>query len=181
MIFGDPQLFAIEAVLDKADAAKGSLPNTQVAGRIRVIMSGCTIGNFDEPHCWFGPPSNEMSNLPFDSLWHPFFDDLDYGDVFDVLNLVTFGADREGCIDEHLCDGMMSELPFTSDDIEINSFLMNSSEAFDGWKCFLLRPPGNDLVALSIKWPSKEIDVSRFPVILFQNTVNEFSRWIMEQ
>jgi len=122
-----------------------------------------------------------MSSLPLESLWHPFFNDLDYDEIFDVLDLVEYGADRDGYIEVHQCEEMISELPFSADDLGGYTFLMNSSEAFDGWKCFLLRPPGRDLVVLTKKRPSKEIVVSCIPVILFQNTVQEFSRWINQQ
>lgn len=181
MMFGDPQLFAIKAVRDKPDTTWGPVSEKHIAGRMHVIMPGCIVGNFDEPYCWLRPPCSQMSDLVLDSLWHPIFDSLDYDKMFDVLNLVKFGADREGCIDEKQCDRMISELPFSANEIGNYTFLTNSSEAFDGWTCFLLHPPGRELVALSTRWPSKEVAASRFPIDLFQNTVNEFACWIEQQ
>lgn len=174
MIFGDPQQFAIEALLDGADSTCGPVSGNNIAGRIRVWMSGSDIGDFDEEHCWLGPVYMAMAELRLEKLWHPSFGDLSCDEIFDRLNLVKFAADRQGCGDNETLPDIESQ----GEQLARFTFLLNSSEAFDGWKSFLVHPPGSELMALVMTHGSPEVDVFRFSAEAFRSAVNAFGQWI---
>ena len=176
MMFGDPQVFAIEATLEPGPL--GPVFGNNIAGRIRVWMSGHPVGDFDNEHCWLGPPYQGLVEIPLDELWHSSFEGLACEEIFDRLNFAVFAADRHGSIDTDCCDRSSAEVELEVEQMNQFTFLLNTSEAFDGWKSFLVHPPGSKLMALVLTHGSPGVEVFRFPVEQFRRAVSEFGQWI---
>jgi len=60
-------------------------------------------------------------------------------------------------------------------------FLLKSSEAFDGWKAFLVRPSEGSLIALVLKSDLPDIVGLHFSVEAFRQAAGAFARWFDEQ
>ena len=179
MIFGDPQLFAAEAILEPGPEY-GPVSGNNIAGRIRIWMSGQAIGNFDNPHCWLGPPHQHLAEMvrSCDELWHISFNSLSTEAIFDRLNLLVFAANRDGSVSNE-CEGEKSDF-FGMEEKTFDRFmfLLHSSEAFDGWKAFLVHPPGSELLALVFPIKSPVVTAYRFPVDVFRQAVHDLGEWI---
>ncbi|MFK7742743.1 MAG: hypothetical protein AB8H80_20690 [Planctomycetota bacterium] len=109
-----------------------------------------------------------------DTLWHSSFEGLDDDAVFDRLDDLCYRSHRGERIDD---GGTVDELD--SEDWDRFSFLLHSSEAFDGWKSFLLRPSATELIVLVSKAPQKVVVPHRFPVDVFTAAVGAFSAWLL--
>jgi hypothetical protein len=60
-------------------------------------------------------------------------------------------------------------------------FLLNSSEAFDGWKAFLLSPSPTMLLALVRVHRTSGFHAFEFSAQAYRTAVNEFDNWLTAQ
>lgn len=179
MFFGDLQLFAVEAILEPGPEY-GPVSGNNIAGRIRIWMSGQAIGDFDNPHCWLGPPYEHLAEKAnsLDELWDASFNGLGPETIFDRLNLLLFGANRHDSIGGERDDETWDSFALEARGFDRYIFLLHSSEAFDDWKAFLVHPPGGELVALVLSGRSPDVTAYRFPVEVFRQVVRDLGKWI---
>lgn len=176
MLFGDKSEFAVEVIPDSA-YQRGSRGSTQVTGRVRVWMTSFSIGNFEEPLCVLGCVSNELAEtlVELEEYWHPSFASQTADELYDTLDRLCFAAHRGASLEESL-DSILDERKAMG--LSNHSFLMNSSEAFDGWKAFLVKPPGT---AVHVLWTlgdeQNAIRRSVFDAHAFKSAVSAFADW----
>ena len=183
MLFGDPRVFGIEAVLEPGPEF-GPVDNNLIAGRIRIWMSDVAVGNFEEPLCYFRGIEAHLAEtaVALEGYWDTTFDGLEPDAIFDRLDYLTFAAHRHQCLDLLPNWDEVAYLSATrSFGNKDFSFLTNVSEAFDGWKVFLTRPPGDELLAIVLPESSDIILSFHFPVYAFRQAVWNFSDWVREQ
>jgi hypothetical protein len=176
MLFGDASRFAVEAALEPGPEY-GPIACGNIAGRIRVWLSGTPVGRFDEPLCVLGGPCNHLVEhaAALDSLWHPSLDNLSPEQIFDRLDWIAFGADRIRPDIDY--DAPPHYSPEEERLFGRFSFLLHSSEAFDGWKSFLINPPNSDLLALVQVGDSTELLAATVPADAFRSAVADFAHW----
>ena len=184
MIFGNPEVFAIEAILEPGPDYECVCSNN-IAGRIRVWMCGHSVGRFDEPACWLGPPCHDLAKMArsLDQLWHGSLDDLSPDEIFDRLDYLYFGAHRGRCLtdDEDWDDEAWNRAASESGDFGRFVFLIHFSEAFDGWKAFLVFPPDADLMALVFRHGSPDVLSFQFSAESFREAVHDFGCWVEQE
>jgi hypothetical protein len=180
-LFGDRQDFAIEAGLNKSEFL-----SRIVYGHMCVWCRGVPLGDIEEPHCMIGGAGGHFrrlvdpvdGKLPVDGLWVEEFEGLDDVAVWNFL---------DGLLWEWHGDDP-AEPCSTRNAIRTNgrhwwdfNFLSNWGEQFDGFKSFLLRPPGDSVRILSRRLPKRmglAVDVSRDT---FVGAVTRFCDWMDEQ
>jgi hypothetical protein len=184
MLFGSPEQFAVEAMLEPGPEY-GFIQGRNLAGRIRIWAAGQAIGRFDEPACWLGPPCQHLVEMEkaLDTLWDASFDGLGLDDIFDRLDYEYFGAHRHRCIEEGWSSEVMARFDPEPTQVGANRFvfLIHSSEAFDGWKPFLVRPSEGNLVALVLEYDRPDIVALHFPTEACRQAVRAFARWFDEE
>jgi hypothetical protein len=179
VIFGNKDQFAIEAFVETGPEF-GPVQGHSVVGRICVWLNGVRVGRLEEPACWLGPPCSDLVNLTtnLESLWDDSFQGLTPEAIFDRLDRDYFGALRH-----RLLDDSDDRVPAHLEVAEAwrFTFLINSSEAFDGWKGFLVRPTSAALMGLVLARDSQDVAVSHFQTDTFCQAVLDFSRWLRAQ
>ncbi len=146
-VFGDPTDFAIEAGVesDRHTAAT-------VWGHMRVWCRGVALGNLDDRYCGLYQAYSEFVRLTanLDSLWADELTGLDDVSAWNFLDGMLYGyhGDIE-LADERTLEECERDAarwgPF--------NFLTNWGEQFDGYKSFLLCPPGDLARVLSRRLP----------------------------
>lgn len=179
MMFGDPSQFAIEAELEPGPDY-GPVQGKNLAGRIRVWIGNREVGRFDEPACWLGPPLLHLLRMRniVDQLWDPSLENLSMDALFDRLDYLCFSSHRGKLLTENWGKVEWEEMERESEGFSQFPFLLNSSEAFDGWKAFLVRPTTTHLIALVAPHPQHEVYSHPFPVADFEAAVDAFSVWL---
>jgi hypothetical protein len=152
-MFGDPADFAIEAGVQPGLAVPSA-----VWGHMRVWCAGQPLGNIGDPFCalylsykLFGWTANHLEDLWDDAL--------------------------EGLSDREACDLLYGDYQR----YDKFNFLANWGEQFDGYKSFLLGPPGRPLRVLSRAFPKSfgpGVDVSRAG---FVRAARGFTEWFEAQ
>ena len=176
MIFGKSDQFAIEAVLEPGPEF-GPVQGNNLVGRIRVWLRGKSIGDFDEPACWLGPPASDFVEqlAQVDRLWDPALEGLRPDSVFAQLDQWYFGeSEITTAPDASKAGGAPGE-------VHRFVFLTNWSESFDGWKAFLVRISESELMALVLADGSVTISVFRVPVQIYREAVQTFAQWLSDQ
>lgn len=178
MTFGDPAEFAVEALLE-TDPRFGPVQGRQIVGRLRVWIGGRAIGRIAEPACWLGPPCEHLLAVRsrLSTLWDPSFDGPSPDAIFDRLDLLCFGAHRGRCRRDGWNDATGNAIEAERRDCERFVFLIHASEAFDGWKGFLVRPSATTLQAL-VADDSHDVVATTFPVTAFTAAVAGFDAWL---
>ncbi|MES1186873.1 MAG: hypothetical protein ABUL60_23875 [Myxococcales bacterium] len=173
VIFGNPDQFAIEAAVETGPEF-APVQGAQVVGRIAVWLNGARVGRLEEPACWLRPPCSHLEEVMarLECLWDDSFLRLTPEEIFDLLDRVYFGAHRH----QVLAD--LAEKPTEVHDAWRFQFLIHSSEAFDGWKGFLVRPTMTSLMGLILARDSNEVVTSHFPKETYCQAVREFSKWL---
>ena len=163
MIFGNTNVFAVEAVL-AAEPAFGR----NIVGSLRCYVAGTPIGNIDERHCVIGSLARELNDLAGkeSGFWHPQLERLTASERFEALDTLFYNTSTE---------------PMTAAQNALGNcnFLTNVSESFDSTKGFALQPaPG------TIQLLVKENDVFshvELPLSAFTKTAASFLKWTVEQ
>jgi hypothetical protein len=176
VLFGDPNEFAIEAVLEPGPEYP-AVQGTSLFGRMCVWMRGRSVGRFDEPCCGLGAPARSFVEVDtaLGTLWDDRFEALAPDEIFDWLDAHCFAAYRHTTLpfDEWPDDPPPSLWRF--------SILINWSEAFDGWKVFLLQPSKERLMALVLTRDAEHVEVYEFSTGAFRSAVRAFARWLDDQ
>jgi hypothetical protein len=173
MIFGTKDVFAVEAILEPGPEFP-VVQGNNLAGRIRVWLCGVSVGRFDEPSCWLAPPCQHLVGFTrrLDQLWDASFDALTSQQIFQRLDSVLFGVQAADSTHEGAAE-IVDAWRFV--------FLLHSSEAFDGWKTFLVRPSATTLNALVKVHQTSDFAVFQFPVKAYVDAVDAFAQWFGEQ
>jgi len=184
-IFGDTHQFAIEALVETGLLWSPTC-SSQLSGRIRVWLRGQALGDLDNWSCWLVPPMSCIVEVAarLEEHWHALLEPLAPEERFDYLDRRFYVAHRDRCLDAGMDDGERMRL-FESIDADDAahpmcdpSFLVNWSEAFDGWKAFLLRPPGKSVQVLWRASGAPAVNVAEFPAQDFAWVVARFASWV---
>lgn len=182
MIFGTPARFAVEALVEPGPEF-GPVQGRNVVGRVRVWIGGEPIGRIEEPACWLRPLLNHLLELRdrLHTLWEPSIAGLSADAIFDRLDGLYFGARRGASL-----RGSWTEPQGTAELEEAKGywrfvFLLHSSESFDGWKAFLVRPTTDSLLALVARHTDQVVVPTTFPEDDFRDAVAGFASWLATQ
>jgi hypothetical protein len=157
-VFGDKADFAIEAGVEP-----GLHTDATVWGHMCVWCRGVPLGDLDERYCALHHAYTEFAwradNL--DSLWADELAGLDDEAAWNVLDGLLYSCHG----DVELADARtLAELQWDAARWGRFNFLTNWGEQFDGYKSFLLCPPGESARVLSRRLPSymgRGVSVSR--------------------
>lgn len=169
-IFGDRSDFAIEAGVELNGHTEGT-----VWGYMCLWCASFPLGDIDERYYGIGHAYSELRwlALNYQNLWAEelaFLDDLRQ---LNFLDAILYGY----------CNGV--ELPETPTLLSLRSdshwnrfnFFTNWGEPFDGYKAFLICPPGEPIKALSRAFP----EVAGFGVSVsrqgFETAIQGFTQW----
>jgi hypothetical protein len=170
-VFGDRADFAIEAGVepDRHTAAT-------VWGHMCVWCRGVPLGNVNNPYCGLYHAYCEFAWLAdnLGSLWADEFTGLDDVGAWNFLDGLLYGYHG----DVELADvSTLEECDRDALRWGRFNFLTNWGEQFDGYKSFLLCPPGDSARILSRRLPpqmGRGVSVSRFG---FESAAAGFARW----
>jgi len=178
VIFGNPESFAIEAIVEPGPDF-GPVQGRNVVGRLRAWIGSAEVGRIQVPACWLGPPCDHLVELceRLQTLWDPSLDGLTPDEQFDRLDHLCFGAHRGRALSDCWSDEEVAEVRRYMRFL----FLLHSSEAFDGWKAFLVRPTSDTLQALVAKDPQHSVQATVFTVAAYTDAVRAFASWLAEQ
>ncbi|MFM7646842.1 MAG: hypothetical protein ACKO50_01990 [Cyanobium sp.] len=180
MLFGRRDDFAIEAGIDGSSSVSPT-----VWGHMCIWCRGAALGDLDDRLCAIGIARDRFrplmtpdgGRLRIDCLWAEGFADLDSNAVLNFLDRMLFAHDDDG---ECLLDKSMDQINCDHAAWGDFGFLANWGEQFDGYKSFLVRPPGDSVRILSRKFPAsmgRAVDVSRD---MFVEAVTAFCAWFDE-
>ncbi len=166
MIFGNPSNFAVEALVEPGPEFSSSFGGN-VAGRMRLLVGGISVGDIDEPSCIPRVFSEHLTELCATShtLWHPSLSgvppEMQFQMLDDALFLGGGSPELEGC--------------------QETIFLTNVSEAFDPIKGFVLSPSPDEIVVLLRLGEGGPLIHRNIPYVEFCNVAAAFAQWVNEQ
>jgi hypothetical protein len=166
MIFGSPEHFAVEAIVEP-DSKFGPVLGANVVGRVRLFFAGIEVGDFAEPACVLGAIGDHLVTLcaTGSSLWHSALAGLSAKRQFEILDDAVFlGKGAEELQDLARC-----------------IFLTNVSEAFGDVKGFLLCPESGELHALLRFTAAGEVKQFVLSISKLCAVASEFANWIAVQ
>lgn len=174
--FGDPDDFAIEAGVEP-----GLTPPSQVWGRSCVWCRGNALGDIADHNCGLGGTFQGFQRLAehIDELWDDALAGLDDQEMWNFLDGLLYGYHGDVAIDD---DRSLEQIHADCDRYGKFNFLTNWDEQFDGYKSFILCPPGSGIVRiLSRAFPCEVglgVNVSKTG---FLGAVQAFIGWFKEQ
>lgn len=166
MIFGNPSNFAVEAVVEPGPEYPPSF-GRNVAGRMRLIVGGVSVGDISEPSCIPRHLSEHLTELCTTSrtLWHSSLSGATPEKQFQMLDEALFlgggKPELEGCHE--------------------TIFLTNVSEAFDPVKGFVLSPSPDEIVLLLRLEEGGPLIHRKIPYAEFSGVTAAFAHWVTEQ
>lgn len=170
MIFGKPDQFAIEAMVEPYLVAPSS-----VWGRMRVWCAGTPLGDYSSEHC--GLPGAHFEELGHKvlTLWRGEFNGLSNDQIFDLLDFRLYGY----------VDGI--EMPDDRTDVQVDqdaaaygrfNFLNNWGEMFDQiGKAFILCPDGASTRVLYRPYGVAVCQAFEAPSTLVIDACSNFVEW----
>jgi hypothetical protein len=182
MIFGNPRSFAIEAMVEPGPDHP-PVWGRNVAGRLCVWIGGHRIGRLQEPACWLRAPCDHLLAMcdRLQTLWEASFDGLSADEIFDRLDCLCFAAHRGQPLDENWTRNESAQVAEEARGYDRFVFLLHSSEAFDGWKAFLIQPTSETLRVLFAQEPQRAVETNDFTVAVFRDAVAAFASWLAAQ
>lgn len=166
MLFGNPDTFALEAVVEPGPDFPSFLgPN--VTGRFRLFFARLEVGLFSEPCCVLRTLSEHLMDkcASSNALWHPSLAGKTPDAWFKLLDDALYRVGPPEQQDAYHC----------------MDFLTNVSEALNNVKGFLLAPPGRTLHALLQLPGSDVVHHKTVPLPEFCAVSSQFSSWLGEQ
>ena len=174
MLFGDKDHFAIDT-----DVEPHLRLGSHVWGRMGVWVRGSTLGRIDEGGCLLSLSRDALVWLSdhIEELWDEELVGLDDSATFAFLNANLYGVTQ---------GGVAVPTPIVSDDAQSRlqwarwkrfEFLTNWGEQFDGFKAFLVRPPGGPLRVLSRSLPARLGTGVEVEPNAFRAAVSGFAEW----
>jgi hypothetical protein len=175
MRFGDPADFAIEAEVEP-----DLKPPSAVWGRMCVWCRGVPLGNIEDRHCALYPAYGAFRGLEsyLDRLWAPELAGLDDVAAWNFLDGLLYGYHGDVEVRDHRS---IEQCHVDWATWRSFNFLTNWGEQFDGYKSFLLCPPGGPVRVLSRRLPAhmgRSVEVSLGAVLA---ATQGFVRWFEEQ
>jgi hypothetical protein len=174
-VFGDPADFAIEAGVEPS-----LMPPSAVWGHMRIWCRGVPLGDIANRHCALAGADwgvrKVVSNL--DRLWAEELAGLDDVAAWNFLDGLLYGYRGHVELPD---DRTIEECRRDAAAWGRFNFLTNWGEQFDGYKAFILRPPGGPVRILSRRLPEgmgRGVEVSRDG---FVAACEGFARWFEEQ
>ena len=136
-LFGDPADFAIEAGVEP-----DLKPVSAVWGHMRVWCGGVPLGNINNSHCALLHSFTEFVWLAtnLDSLWTTQLQGLHELAAWNFLDGLLYGYHDEIELQD---DRTLEECQRDAEVWGKFNFLTNWGEQFDGYKSFLICPPGD--------------------------------------
>ena len=170
-VFGDQADFAIEAGIEPDRHTP-----TTVWGHMCVWCRGVALGNLDERYCGLYHAYSKFSWLAndLDALWADELAGLDDLAAWNFLDGLLYGYHGDV---EVLDERTLEELSSDATRWGRFDFLTNWGEQFDGYKSFLLCPPGDSARVLSRRLPiamGRGVSLSRQKVV---EAAEGFARW----
>ena len=166
MIFGNPLNFAVEAVVEPGPKFPPSF-GRNVAGRMRLLVGGVSVGDINEPSCAPRALSEHLAEMCASSrkLWHSSLSGVPPEQQFQMLDQALFlgGGNRE--------------LKKCHETV----FLPNVSEAFDPVKGFVLSPSSGEMVLLLRLDDEGPLIHRNIPYAEFSSVTTAFAHWVTEQ
>jgi hypothetical protein len=174
-IFGNQADFAIEAGVEP-DLKSPSA----VWGHMCIWCRGVPLGNINDPYCCLYGSYCGFREVAshIDRLWAEELVGLDDVAAWNHFDGLLFGYHGEV---EILDDRSIEQCQRDSDVWDCFNFLTNWGEQFDGYKSFIMRPPGGPVRILSRSFPEGtglSVEVSRDG---FVTAADGFARWFEEQ
>lgn len=175
ILFGDREDFAIEAGVEP-----GLEPPSQVWGHMCVWCRGVPLGNLASLHCGLSHAHDSFRWLAahVDELWAAKLTGLDDAATWNFLDGLLYGY--HGVI-ELPDDRTIEQCVADSEEWGRFDFLTNWDEPFDGYKAFILCPPGGPVRVLSRNLPpemGQSLEVSRTALV---EVSKAFAHWFEEQ
>jgi hypothetical protein len=166
MIFGNSSSFAVEVVVEPGPEYPPSF-GRNVAGRMRLIVGGVSVGDISEPSCTPRHLSEHLTELCATSrkLWHSSLSGATPEKQFQMLDEALF------------LGGGKPEL----EDCHETIFLTNVSEAFDPVKGFVLSPSPDEIVLLLRLEEGGPLIHRKIPFAEFSDVTAAFAHWVTEQ
>jgi hypothetical protein len=180
-VFGSRDDFAIEAGIDPPL----KLPSA-VFGHMWIWCRGVPLGNLDDRYCALYPAYCGFRDLlsgvhgepKIDRLWAEELAGLDDVAAWNFLDGLLFGYHGEVEVsDERTVEECQRDWVVWG----CFNFLTNWGEQFDGYKAFVMQPPGGPVRILSRRLPAgkgRAVEVSRDG---FVTACEGFVRWFEEQ
>lgn len=172
MMFGDPKDFAIEAMVEP------ELPiPSAVWGRMRVWCRGAAIGDYGRPYCALYPAYISFTELQkaLPTLWHPDFEGLADGQLWNLLDGLLYGYHGDTEVDDGRPLGQVLE---DAREYGKFNFLTNWGEQFDGGgESFILCQDGNAVKVLNRSFPPNyglSVCVTK-PAV--EDAISQFRAW----
>lgn len=169
-LFGNRSDFAIEAGVELDGHTEGT-----VWGHMCLWCAGFPLGDLDKRYCGIAHAYDELRwrALQYGELWGDELASLDDLGQLNFLDDILYGY----------CDEV--ELPETPELMTLQSdnrwtrfnFLTNWGEQFDGYKSFLVCPPGEPIKILSRAFPESARFAVSVPRQGFVTAINGFSNW----
>jgi hypothetical protein len=175
VVFGDPTEFAVEV-----DAEPGSEPRSgAVWGHMCFWVQGEALGNIAERRCLLNHAHDALVWLAdhLDTQWAETLAGLDDQAVWNILDGQIYGFHGDVELDDARSAADCERDAFVWRRFE---FLTNWGEQFDGYKAFLLCPPGASASILyrNESDPPKRLEVSPGALV---SAARELDQWFREQ
>lgn len=166
MIFGNPLSFAVEALVEPGPEYPPAF-GSNVAGRMRLLVGGVSVGDISEPSCVLRALSEHLTELCATSckLWHSSLSGVPPEKQFQMLDQALFPS------------GGNPELEQCQQTI----FLTNVSEAFDPVKGFVLSPSPDEILVLLRLDEGGPFVHRNIPYAEFCSVAAAFAHWVGEQ
>lgn len=176
MIFGNKADFAIESMVEP-----DLEPPSSVWGRLRIWISGVSIGDYDDSHCglWNCYINFQKMSDDLNDLWLETFESCDELEIWNYLDAALYGYHGNIELDDCRTPEQVhsdAERYFKFD------FLTNWGEMFDrGGKSFLLKLPNGYLKVLNYDHINEKINSYQCSELGFRQAVKGFIIWFKEQ
>ena len=166
MIFGNPLNFAVEALVEPGPEFPPFFGGN-VAGRMRLLVGGVSVGAINEPSCVLRALSEHLIELcaTAPTLWHPSLSGASPEQQFQMLDQALFLSD--GSPELEVCHETV--------------FLTNVSEAFDRIKGFAFSSSSDEIVLLLRLEESGPLIHRNIAFAEFRGVASAFANWVAEQ
>ena len=166
MIFGNPSDFAVEAMVEPGPEYPPSF-GSNVAGRMRLIVGGVSVGDIGEPSCIPRHLSEHLTEVCSTSrtLWHSSLSGATPEKQFQMLDEALFLGGGKPDLEEY----------------HETVFLTNVSEAFDSIKGFVLSPSPDEIVLLLRLEVGGPLIHRKIAFAEFSGVTEAFAKWVAEQ
>ena len=171
MLFGDPDVFAIEACSEAHLTAP-----SQVWGRMQLLFNSCSLGDINDEHCGlYGAYSGFKNLLSHNNpLWHESFGRLNDIEIHDLVRNAIYGDDDR--TNDQIVSDSKTYRPF--------DFLTNWGEQFDGFASVIFQRDDKQTTIVHVPHSAFARTRTEGPAIsvtfstqMFESATLEFLSW----